>query len=89
LAVQFKLAKLPDDLNWKSIFGAGILGGIGFTMSIFITLLAFTDSTIINNAKLYIIIASLLAGLLGLLVLKIILKTKVNADNLNTFSEAS
>ncbi|MES2811429.1 MAG: Na+/H+ antiporter NhaA [Bacteroidota bacterium] len=74
LSMRFKIAQLPTDLSLKSIFGAGLLGGIGFTMSIFITLLAFTDAEIINNAKLYIIIASLLAGLFGLLFLKSVLK---------------
>lgn len=77
LSVRLKAAKLPEDLSWKPIFGAGMLGGIGFTMSIFITLLAFNDSEVINNAKLYIIIASLLAGLLGLFYLKSVLKKDV------------
>ncbi len=80
LFVKLKLAKLPIDLSWKHISGAGILGGIGFTMSIFITLLAFDDATIINNAKLFIIIASLLSGVVGLLFLKSILKTEVSEE---------
>ncbi|MBP6619484.1 MAG: Na+/H+ antiporter NhaA, partial [Leadbetterella sp.] len=67
----FGICKLPEDLNWKSIIGAGFLGGIGFTMSIFITLLAFTDPTIINNAKFVILVSSLIAGLAGFLYLKI------------------
>lgn len=58
-----------EDLNWKSIFGGGLLGGIGFTMSIFVTLLAFDNETIINNSKLIILISSLIAGLLGFFVL--------------------
>lgn len=74
LSVKLKLGQLPEDLNWKSIFGVSFLGGIGFTMSIFITLLAFTDSQHINNAKIMILISSLIAGLLGLLYLKAILK---------------
>nr|WP_205729634.1 Na+/H+ antiporter NhaA [Flavobacterium covae] len=74
LSVKSKWAKLPKDLNWSTIFGAGILGGIGFTMSIFIDLLAFTDATTINNSKLYIIIGSLLAGIIGLFYLKTVLK---------------
>lgn len=74
LSVHFKFSKLPSDLDWSKIAGVGILGGIGFTMSIFITLLAFTDQSVINNAKFHIIIASLLAGILGLIVLKNILK---------------
>lgn len=77
LSVQFKLSKLPSDLNWSKIVGVGILGGIGFTMSIFITLLAFTDESVINNAKFHIILASLIAGILGLIVLKNILKETV------------
>jgi NhaA family Na+:H+ antiporter len=75
LAVSIKLCKLPDDLNWKHIFGVGLLGGIGFTMSIFITLLAFDNETIINNSKLVILLSSLIAGLLGFLILKLTLRT--------------
>ncbi len=73
LAVRCKAAQLPEDLSWKHITGAGILGGIGFTMSIFITLLAFEDHEVINNAKLFIIVASLIAGIVGLLFLKSVL----------------
>ena len=76
VAVSTKLCKLPDDLNWKHIFGVGLLGGIGFTMSIFITLLAFDNQTIINNAKLVILLSSLIAGLLGFLMLKLTLKNQ-------------
>lgn len=74
LATKLKWAQLPEDLSWKTILGAGLLGGIGFTMSIFITLLAFEKTSVINTAKLYIILASLLAGLLGLFFLKNTLK---------------
>ena len=74
LAVTFGLCKLPDDINWKSILGVGFLGGIGFTMSIFITLLAFDNETIINNAKFVILISSLIAGLIGFISLKLTLK---------------
>jgi NhaA family Na+:H+ antiporter len=74
LAVAFGFCKLPTDLNWKSIFGVGLLGGIGFTMSIFVTLLAFDNETIINNSKLVILISSSTAGLLGFLTLRLTLK---------------
>lgn len=74
LAVTFGLCKLPTDLNWKTIFGIGLLGGIGFTMSIFITLLAFDNETIINNSKFVILISSLTAGILGFLTLRLALK---------------
>jgi len=74
LGVSFNVCKLPYDLNWKTIFGVGILGGIGFTMSIFITLLAFDNSTIINNAKFVILLSSFIAGIVGFIVLKFTLK---------------
>jgi NhaA family Na+:H+ antiporter len=70
VAVKMGLCKLPSDLNWKSILGVGFLAGIGFTMSIFIALLAFESETIINNAKFVILISSLIAGVLGFLFLK-------------------
>lgn len=72
VAVLIGWCNLPEDVNWKQIFGAGILGGIGFTMSIFITLLAFDNLEIINNSKLMILIASSIAGLLGYFYLKIV-----------------
>jgi len=74
LAVTLGFCKLPKDVNWKSIFGVGILGGIGFTMSIFVTLLAFENETIINNSKLIILISSSTAGLIGFLTLRMLLK---------------
>ncbi len=74
IAVSLGICKLPADLNWKAIIGAGFLGGIGFTMSIFITLLAFDNAAIINNAKFIILLSSLIAGLIGYVFLKIILK---------------
>ncbi len=73
LAVTLGLCKIPTDLNWKSIFGVGLLAGIGFTMSIFITLLAFDNETMINNSKLVILNSSLIAGFLGFFFLKTVL----------------
>jgi len=77
LAVKMGLCKLPNDMNWKSVLGVGFLGGIGFTMSIFIALLAFDDLTIINNSKFVILVSSLFAGVIGFLLLKSVLKTEV------------
>ena len=74
IAVRLGVCKLPADLNWKTVISVGFLGGIGFTMSIFITLLAFDDQTIINNAKFVILLSSLVAGVLGFLFLKTTLK---------------
>ena len=75
-AVTLGFCKLPKEINWKSVIGVGFLGGIGFTMSIFITLLAFDDFTIINNSKITILVASLLSGIIGFFILKITLKSK-------------
>lgn len=66
--------KLPSELDWKAIFGVGFLGGIGFTMSIFITLLAFDDALHISNAKFAILLSSLVAGVIGYLFLRSVLK---------------
>jgi NhaA family Na+:H+ antiporter len=57
-------------LKWAHILGAGMLGGIGFTMSIFITILAFKDPETIVFSKIAILIASILSGVFGLLYLK-------------------
>lgn len=75
LATKMKLCKLPPDLSWKNILGVGFLGGIGFTMSIFITLLGYEDTVLIDNTKLTILLSSLVAGLVGFFVLKKSLKS--------------
>ena len=72
IAVSIGICRLPLDLNWKHIFGAGLLGGIGFTMSIFITNLAFVgNNETINASKMSILLASLTAGTIGFLWLKL------------------
>lgn len=71
VAVKLKLARLPDDLNWRSVFGMGLLAGIGFTMSIFIAMLAFDDSAAQITAKLSVLIASLIAGIAGFIFLNV------------------
>jgi len=70
LSVKLKLTELPNDVNWNQLIGIGFLGGIGFTMSIFITLLAFDNHSIINNAKFMILIASFISGAIGFIWLK-------------------
>lgn len=77
IAVAIGLCSLPSDLKWKHLLGAAILAGIGFTMSIFVTLLAFTDQHLINLAKTSIIFASLTAGITGMLWLRAVLKKPV------------
>ena len=69
LAVRLGLASLPAQVGWRQIFGVGALGGIGFTMSIFIAGLAFTEQPLLEVAKLGIFAGSLIAGSMGFLLL--------------------
>ena len=77
LAVAAGISSLPEDLNWRHILGTGFLAGIGFTMSIFITLLAFDQEEIINSSKLMVLVASLIAGTVGFIWLKRNLKKQI------------
>lgn len=70
ILIKSKIAEFPDEAKWSQITGVGFLAGIGFTMSIFITTLAFTDFSVIERAKLSILIASLLSGVIGFIILK-------------------
>ncbi|PLX72274.1 MAG: Na+/H+ antiporter NhaA [Desulfuromonas sp.] len=65
LAVRFKLCDLPNGGGWLDVIGIGTLAGIGFTMSMFITNLAYVDAARIANAKVGIFAASILAGVIG------------------------
>jgi NhaA family Na+:H+ antiporter len=79
-AVITGICHLPADLKWLHIIGAGILGGIGFTMSIFITYLAFPASVeTINAAKMAILLASISAGMFGFIWFKLFAKPTVSA----------
>jgi len=73
LAHKFKLIKKPENISWNEILAVGFLGGIGFTMSIFITHLAFLDEGIIAAVKLGVFAASFIAAVIGVLL---ILRTK-------------
>lgn len=75
-------ASLPSDITWKQLLGAGCLGGIGFTMSIFITLLAFEDTVLINEAKIAILLGSVAAGMLGYIGLAVVLPKKQQKETL-------
>uniref|UniRef100_C6E3H0 Na(+)/H(+) antiporter NhaA n=1 Tax=Geobacter sp. (strain M21) TaxID=443144 RepID=C6E3H0_GEOSM len=70
VAVRLGWSRLPAEVCWRQMAGTGFLGGIGFTMSIFITLLAFGDPEIIDVSKLSILLASVLAGTIGYLILR-------------------
>lgn len=70
IAVKMKWAKLPSAANWKHIVGMGMLAGIGFTMSIFISMLSFSDHQHITVAKFAILCTSVFSGLVGFIFLK-------------------
>ena len=70
LATKLQVASLPEGVKWKQIIGVGFIGGIGFTMSIFINNLAFATNTYnIEVAKIGILFSSLIAGIIGYMVL--------------------
>lgn len=69
LIIKLKWTGLPDGVNWKMITGASLLAGIGFTMSIFISNLAFTDPGLIEFSKITVLVASLIASIIGLMIL--------------------
>lgn len=71
LAISLGIAKLPEGINLRKLIGMGMLAGIGFTMSIFISNLAFSDiPDLIQSSKVAVLVASLLAAVLGWLILK-------------------
>jgi NhaA family Na+:H+ antiporter len=74
LAVSTGACALPSGLKWKHVLGIGFLAGIGFTMSIFITLLAYEDAILITESKISIVLASVVSGILGYSWLKHVLK---------------
>lgn len=69
VASKFHIIKKPENLSWEEIIAVGFLGGIGFTMSIFITNLAFTDESIISAIKLGVFAASFIAAIIGVLLI--------------------
>jgi NhaA family Na+:H+ antiporter len=70
LAIRAGLARLPEGVQWRSLFGYACLGGIGFTMSLFIAMLAFDNVAYVDAAKVGILAGSLLAGLAAVIILK-------------------
>jgi NhaA family Na+:H+ antiporter len=85
IAVALGICKLPLDLSWRHIFGAGLLGGIGFTMSIFITNLAFVGQPeLVTSSTIAIFLASLTAGVAGYLWLQAFGKPPASDDDVET-----
>ena len=69
ITVKAKIASLPEHVRWMHMLGAGILGGVGFTMAIFVANLAFEDAAMVTTAKVGILSASALAGIIGFVFL--------------------
>jgi NhaA family Na+:H+ antiporter len=84
LSIKLKLSSLPTGTNWKQLIGAGFLGGIGFTMSIFIALLSFPETEMQSISKFAILFASITSGLVGYLILR----TGAEVENKDELIEA-
>jgi Na+:H+ antiporter, NhaA family len=78
LAVLAGSAELPEGVRWSHIVGASLLAGVGFTMSLFVGELAFESEALLNAAKLGILVASLVAGVSGYLVLRVTLPARAS-----------
>jgi NhaA family Na+:H+ antiporter len=89
IGVGLRLCTLPSDLKWNHLLGAGFLSGIGFTMSVFISLLAFDDAELISLSKMAILVASVLAGAMGFFVLKWTLHTPLGEEESGSTSGIS
>jgi NhaA family Na+:H+ antiporter len=88
LAIKLKFAKKPRSANWKQIFGVGLLGGIGFTMSIFVSLLSFASPLFQLESKFSILIASIISATAGYILLSYLSK-KQNPVSLIETSKAT
>lgn len=69
LAIRLRLASLPHGITWRQLYGTAWLGGVGFTISIFITTLAFGGTALLATAKIAVLVASVIAGSVGWLIL--------------------
>jgi len=72
IAIRTGLAEMPGDLHFKQLASASLLAGIGFTLSLFIANAAFVDSAMLAAVKLNILVASILAGILGMVALRLL-----------------
>jgi NhaA family Na+:H+ antiporter len=89
LIVKLKLGAIPTGANWWHIIGLGLLGGIGFTMSIFIALLSYDDLAIQTESKFAILISSIVAGIAGFLLLSSVnRKNKTSMQDLQQLQQA-
>ena len=76
LPIKLGYADMPTGVTWAQLWGASCLAGVGFTMSIFVSELAFTDRLLVDEAKIGVIAASLIAGIAGFIVLSRVLPRK-------------
>ncbi len=81
LAVKFRLSSLPENTRFSQLAAVGIIGGVGFTMSLFITNLAFADQALIDASKIGILMGSLTAGILGYYILKLSLNSEIQTQD--------
>jgi Na+:H+ antiporter, NhaA family len=72
LAVRLGIGKLPAGVGWSNLFGLAVTAGIGFTVALFVTSLSFDDPNLASSAKLGVLAASTVAGILGLLALRLL-----------------
>jgi len=79
-AVKSGMARLPEGVNWQHIYGVACLTGVGFTMSLFIGSLAFSDAETMNTVRLGVISGSVVSGILGFLALWLSPRTDTNLD---------
>jgi NhaA family Na+:H+ antiporter len=79
LSVKLRLTAMPDGMNWRSLAGVSLLGGIGFTVSLFIASLSFSDGypELLNQAKFGVLSGTLIAGILGYIVLRLAIKKEM------------
>ena len=76
ICTKLKISSLPEGSRWAHIIGVGFLAGIGFTMSIFVSLLSYSDPLFVAEAKLSILLTSIIAGLVGFFFLKSLAQKK-------------
>lgn len=80
LTVKLKLGSLPLAMKWEHIVGIGLLGGVGFTISIFMSVLAFQDQVLVDQSKLSVMIASFMSGAFGYLYLARVLPVSAGSE---------
>jgi NhaA family Na+:H+ antiporter len=79
ILVKMRIVNLPRDTSWRQIIGVGFIAGIGFTVSLFVAELSFTDDTLTNFAKISVFAGSILSALIGLLILRRGRKARLNS----------